>query len=90
MATRNEFGDICLDAEETRNFIDKMIHPDEEALRKRDEFLAECPEFECDENGDVVIHIDHARHSYACWIDPNLYYECSDKVAEGTNTYNKK
>ena len=25
MATRNEFGDICLDAEETRNFMDKMI-----------------------------------------------------------------
>lgn len=55
MATRNEFGDICLDAEETRNFMNNMIHPDEEALRQRDEFLAECPEFEYGKNGDIII-----------------------------------
>ena len=37
------------------NNIDKMIHPDKDALRQRDEFLAECPEFECDESGSISV-----------------------------------
>lgn len=36
----------------------------------------------------LIVSIDHARHKDACWIDPNLYYEGSGKVVEGTNTYN--
>ena len=32
--------DIVLNAEESIRFIEKMIHPDEEDLRRRDEFLS--------------------------------------------------
>lgn len=81
MATRNVFGDICLDSEETKNFMDKMIHPDEEALRQLDEFLAECPEFEYDENGCMVFGIDHAKHKdYYCITDSKNFYDKDGKV----------
>jgi len=61
METRNEFRDICLDAEETKNFIDNMIHSDEEALRRRDEFLAQCPDFKPDKNGYIIAGVDLAK-----------------------------
>ena len=65
MATRNEFGNICLDTEETRNFMDKMIHPDEEAEML---LFIEFPYF--DETSYVLTNIPNI---FSCFMSSGLY-----------------
>ena len=50
-------GTLYLNAEESRSLLHNWLHPDEEAMRRRDAFFAECDKLEIEhKDGCVVLH----------------------------------
>ena len=78
MSERNKYGDIILTKEEQKELYYRLTHPDAEALKQRDEFLAECPELEYDENGCIVMECGGVTDKPMSLID--LAYEQGKKA----------
>lgn len=50
-------GTLYLNKEETAAFLDNLLHPDEEAIKRRNAFLAECDKLIIEQkDGSTVIH----------------------------------